>query len=179
MRHLSTRKCPSDNAPVLTLFTPPVCSPGLVSPTHSDFLGWKVGRAREAPPGACLSPDAWVPPGSCAALSSGTEGRGAVLPPKIPLLYPLLPDGWLSAKLFSTLKDLNVLSETGRGRICQGLYRIITEKLMKGLQSLEISGGIGGGAGQEFRMKSLTHPVGDRLGGGGGVPALGHGVLCV
>ena len=69
----------------------------------------------------------------------------------------LLPDGWLSDELFCTLKGLNVLfSEMGRRRTCWGLYRIITEKLMKGLgiPSLEISGGVGGGAGQEFRVQT-------------------------
>lgn len=70
--------------------------------------------------------------------------------PSPPSLYSLLPDGWASAELFSALKGLSVLiSKMGRGRTCQGLYRIITEKLMKGLgiPSLEISGGVGGGAG--------------------------------
>lgn len=71
-------------------------------------------------------------------------------------LYSLLPDEWLSAELFHALKGLNVLtSEMGRGRTCWGLYRIITAKLKRGLGifSLEISRGVGGGAGQEFRAK--------------------------
>ena len=58
---------------------------------------------------------------------------------------------------FALFKGLNVLiSEMGRRRTCQGLCRIITEKLMKGLgiPSLEISGGVGGGAGQEFRVQT-------------------------
>lgn len=40
---------------------------------------------------------------------------------------------------------MGLISEMGRGRTCQDLYRIITEKLMKGLgiPSLEISGGVG------------------------------------
>lgn len=78
------------------------------------------------------------------------------LPSPLPL-YSLLPDGWLSTELFSSLKGLNVfISEMGRGRTCWGLYRIITEKLMKGLgiPSPEVSGGGGGGAGQEFRVKT-------------------------
>lgn len=74
-----------------------------------------------------------------------------------PPLYSLLPDEWLSAEFFfHTLKGLNVLtSEMGRGRTCWGLYRIITEKLMRGLGifSLEISRGVWGGAVQEFRAK--------------------------
>lgn len=159
------RKCPSDNAPVLTLFTPPVWSPQLVTPLTLIFWAGRWGGTGKPLPGACLSPDAGVPRGSCAGpvlpILPRIEGRGAALPPKHPPpptpLNSLPPDGWLSAEFFSFLKGLNVLiSETGRGRTCRGLYRIITEKLMKelGIPSLEVSGGVGGGAGQEFRMKT-------------------------
>lgn len=92
----------------------------------------------------------------CLGLKEGGQLCLLSPPPPAPL-NSLPPDGWLSAEFFSFLKGLNVLiSETGRGRTCRGLYRIITEKLMKelGIPSLEVSGGVGGGAGQEFRMKT-------------------------
>lgn len=60
------RKCPSDNAPVLTLFTPPVWSPQLVSPFTLTFWAGRWGGTGKPLPGVYLSPDAWVPLGSCA-----------------------------------------------------------------------------------------------------------------
>lgn len=60
----------------------------------------------------------------------------------------------------------------GRRRTCRGLYRIITEKLMKGLgiPSLEISGGVGEEQDKSSGCRALTHPVGDLVGEVAGKP---------
>lgn len=84
---------PCDNAPVLTLFTPPVWSLQLVPPS-TDFSELEDGEGLGSPPhpGACLTPDAWVPLGVEAPEFSHypptpwIEGGGRAL-----LLAPLPP----------------------------------------------------------------------------------------
>lgn len=77
----------------------------------------------------------------------------------------------------------------GRGRTCQGLYRIITEKLMKtlGIPSLEVAWGRGG-VEEQFRLKvpwltlwegGSTPALGCWVLSGGGARTEGHGLLAV